>query len=38
MVMSIFLGLTVPDGHKEERRMENGDIFKFEYPEVVDDN
>ena len=27
----------MPEGQKEERRMVNGDIVKFKYPEVVVD-
>ena len=36
--MSTFLGLTVPEGQKEERRTVNGEIVKFNYPEVVADH
>ena len=28
----------MPEGQKEERRMVNGDIVKFKYPEVVVDH
>ena len=35
MMMSTFLGLTVPEGQKEERRMLNREVVKFKYPEVV---
>ena len=35
MMMSTFLGLTVPEVQKEERRMVNGEIVEFNYPEVV---
>ena len=38
MMMSTYLGLTVPEGQKEERRMVNGEIVKFKYPEVVADH
>ena len=38
MTMSIFSGLTVPKGQKEDRRMVNGEVVKFKYPEVVSDN
>ena len=33
MMMSTFLGLTVPEGQKEEIRMVNGEIVKFKYPQ-----
>ena len=35
MMISTFSGLTVTEGQKEERRMVNGEIVKFNYPEVV---
>ena len=35
MTMSTFSGLTVPEGQKEERKMVNGEVVKFKYPEVV---
>ena len=35
MTMSNFLGLTVPECQKEERRMVNREAVKFKYPEVV---
>ena len=38
MMMSTFSGLTVPEVQKEERRIVNGEIFKFKYPEVVADH
>ena len=38
IIISTFLGLTVPEVQKEERRMVNGEIVKFKYPEVVADN
>ena len=38
MMMSTFSGLTVPEGQKEERRMVNGEVVKFKYPEVVADH
>ena len=38
MMMSNFTGLTVPEGQKEEIRMDNTEIVKFKYPEVVADN
>ena len=37
-MMLNFLGLNFPKGQKEERRMMNGEVFKFKYPEVVDDH
>ena len=36
--MSNFLGLTVTEGQKEERRVVNGKVVKFKYPEVVADH
>ena len=36
--MPTFSGLTVPEGHKEERSTVNGEVFKFKYPEVVADD
>ena len=38
MIMSTFLGFTVTEGQKEERRMVNGEVVKFKYPEVVADD
>ena len=38
MMMTTFSALTVQEGQKEERRMLNGDIVKFKYPEVVVDH
>ena len=35
ILMSIFLGLTVPEGQKQERSIVNGVEFKYKYPEVV---
>ena len=35
MMMSNFSGLTVAEGHKEERRMVNGEVDKFKWHEVV---
>ena len=35
MMMSTFSVLTVSEGQKEERRMVNGEIVKFKYPELV---
>ena len=37
-MMSNFFGLTVPEGQEEKRRMVNGEIVNFKYPEVVADN
>ena len=37
-MMSSFLGLTMPEGQKEKRRMANGEVVKFKYPEVIADN
>ena len=34
MMMSAFSGFSVPEGYKEERRMENREVVKFKYPEV----
>ena len=34
MIMSTLSGLTVLEGHKEERKMANEEIFNFKYPEV----
>ena len=36
--MSTFSGLTVPEGHKEDRKVLNGEVVKFKYPEVVADH
>ena len=36
--MSIFSGLTVPDGQKQERSIVNREALKFKYPEVVTDH
>ena len=36
--MLTFLCLTVPEDQKEERRMVNGEIVNFNYPEVVADH
>ena len=33
MMMSTFSGLTVPEVQKEERRIVNGEIIKFKYPD-----
>ena len=38
MMMSTFSCLTVQKGQKEERRMVNGEIIKFKYPEVFADH
>ena len=38
MMMPTFLCLTVAEGQKEERRMANGEVVNFSYPEVVADN
>ena len=38
ITMSTFSGLTVPEGHKEERIMVNGEVVKFKHPEVIADN
>ena len=38
MMMSNFLGLTVPEGQKEGISMVNGNLFKFKYTEVFADN
>ena len=35
MMMATLSGLTFPECQKEERRMVNGEIFKFKYPDVV---
>ena len=35
MMMSTYSDLTVLEGQKEDRRMVNGKMFKFKYPEVV---
>ena len=36
--MPKFSGLTVPEVQKEEISMVNEEIFKFKYPEVVEDH
>ena len=38
MMISNFLGLTMTEGQKQERRMVNGEIVKFKYTEVVADS
>ena len=38
MMISTFTCLTVPEGHKEERSMVNGELVKFKYPAVVADH
>ena len=38
MMISNFLGLTVPEGQNEERSMVNWDVVHFNYPEVVEDH
>ena len=38
MIMSTFSCLTVTEGQKEERRIVNGEVVKFKYPEVVSDH
>ena len=38
MMMSIFSGLNVSEGQKEERRMATGVIVNFKYPENVANN
>ena len=38
IVMSTFSYLTDPEGQKEERRMVNGEVVKFENPKVVADH
>ena len=38
MMMSTFLVLTVTEGQKEDRRMVDWEVFKFNYNEVVADN
>ena len=38
MTMTTFLGLTVMEVQNEERRMVNGEIVKFNCPEVVVDH
>ena len=35
MIVSTFLGLTVPEDQKEDIRMVNGEVVKFNYPKVV---
>ena len=35
--MSTFSDFSVPDGHKEERRVVNGEVVKFNYPEFIAD-
>ena len=37
-MMSIYSGLTVPDGHKDKRRHVNGEVIKIKYPEIVPHN
>ena len=37
-MVSTFSDLTGPEGHKEERRVGNGGVVKFKYPEVVAGN
>ena len=37
-MMSNFSGLTVPKGSMGEKRMDNGGVFKFKYPVVVNDH
>ena len=37
-MISTFLGLTAPEGQKEQIRMVNGEVVKFKYPEVVADH
>ena len=36
MIMYTFSGLNVSEGNKKERKIVNGEIIKFKYPEVVD--
>ena len=38
MMMSTFSGFTVLEGQKEERRMVNGEVVKFQYSAVVADH
>ena len=38
MTISNLSCLTVPEDQKEERRVVNGEVFKFKYPEVVADH
>ena len=38
MMMSIYSGLAVSEGQKEERRMVNRDIVKLKHPEVIADH
>ena len=38
IMMSIFYGLTVTDGQKQERSIVNKEALKFKYPEVVTDH
>ena len=38
MIVSTFLGLTVPEDQKEDIRMVNGEVVKFKNPEAVEDN
>ena len=37
MIMSTFSDFSVPEGQNEERRVVNGEVFKFNYPEFVAD-
>ena len=37
-MISTFSGFAVPEGHKEDRSMENREVFKFKYPEVFANN
>ena len=38
MVMSTISGLTVMEGHKDEIRMVNGEVVKFNYTELFADH
>ena len=38
VIMSTFSELTMLEGQKEKRRVVNGDVVKFKYPEVVSDH
>ena len=38
MMMSISSGLTVMEGHKEDRNMVHGEVYRFKYPAVIDDH
>ena len=37
MMMLTFSGLTVPEGHKEERIIVYGEVSKFKHTAAVDD-